>query len=190
MYLNWNQIYTVVIFTDSSRNNYDVACPMNFKNYPYDTQICKVKYESCKFPFWSPWNWMKLIKMKIGGLYQIIQMATPLIKCCWSGRRDLITARYKSTNWIIFLLPGVLSPPEKKSAWIFFRETANNSTVLPQFDYAVITILTITIIIVVMIIKNFLGDGEQLNISGTVRLRSQVRGGIQGGDCLRWVAHS
>ena len=61
---------------------------------------------------------------------------------------------------------------------------------LPQFDYAVITILTITIIIVVMIIKNFVGDGEQLNISGTVRLRSQVRGGIQGGDCLRWVAHS
>ena len=59
---------------------------------------------------------------------------------------------------------------------------------LPQFDYAVITILTITIIIVVMIIKNFLGDGEQLNISGTVRLRGQVRGGIQGGDCLRWVA--
>ena len=45
-----------------------------------------------------------------------------------------------------------------------------------------------TIIIVVMIIKNFVGDGEQLNISGTVRLRGQVRGGIQGGDCLRWVA--
>ena len=55
----------------------------------------------------------------------------------------------------------------------------------PQFDYAVITI-----IIVVMIIKNFLGDGEQLNISGTVRLRGQVRGGVQGGDCLRWVAHT
>ena len=32
----------------SSRNNYDVACPMNFRKYPYDTQICKVKYESCK----------------------------------------------------------------------------------------------------------------------------------------------
>ena len=30
------------------RNNYDVACPMNFRKYPYDTQICKVKYESCK----------------------------------------------------------------------------------------------------------------------------------------------
>ena len=31
------------------RNNYDVACPMNFRKYPYDTQICKVKYESCEF---------------------------------------------------------------------------------------------------------------------------------------------
>ena len=31
-----------------SRNNYDVACPMNFRKYPYDTQVCKVKYESCK----------------------------------------------------------------------------------------------------------------------------------------------
>jgi len=30
----------------ATQNNYDVACPMNFKNYPYDTQICKVKYES------------------------------------------------------------------------------------------------------------------------------------------------
>lgn len=26
--------------------NYDVACPMNFEKYPYDTQVCKVKYES------------------------------------------------------------------------------------------------------------------------------------------------
>lgn len=26
--------------------NYDVACPMNFRKYPYDTQTCKVKYES------------------------------------------------------------------------------------------------------------------------------------------------
>eukprot|EP00095_Tigriopus_kingsejongensis_P007873 snap_masked-scaffold127_size327531-processed-gene-1.4 protein:Tk07873 transcript:snap_masked-scaffold127_size327531-processed-gene-1.4-mRNA-1 annotation:"glycine receptor subunit alpha-2-like" len=26
--------------------NYDVACPMNFQKYPYDTQTCKVKYES------------------------------------------------------------------------------------------------------------------------------------------------
>ena len=61
---------------------------------------------------------------------------------------------------------------------------------LPQFDYAVITIIIVTIIIVVMIIKNFLGDSEQLNISGTIRLRGQVRGGVQGGDCLRWVDHS
>ena len=61
---------------------------------------------------------------------------------------------------------------------------------LPQFDFAVITIIIVTIIIVVMIIKNFLGDSEQLNISGTVRLRGEVRGGVQGGDCLRWVAHS
>ena len=32
-----------------SRINYDVACPMNFEKYPYDTQTCKVKYESCKY---------------------------------------------------------------------------------------------------------------------------------------------
>ena len=31
------------------RINYDVACPMDFRKYPYDTQTCKVKYESCKF---------------------------------------------------------------------------------------------------------------------------------------------
>ena len=31
------------------RINYDVACPMNFKKYPYDTQLCKIKYESCKY---------------------------------------------------------------------------------------------------------------------------------------------
>ena len=31
-----------------SRINYDVACPMNFRKYPYDVQMCKVKYESCK----------------------------------------------------------------------------------------------------------------------------------------------
>ena len=31
------------------RVNYDVACPMTFHRYPYDTQECKVKYESCKF---------------------------------------------------------------------------------------------------------------------------------------------
>jgi hypothetical protein len=24
---------------------------MNFQKYPHDTQICKVKYESCKYPF-------------------------------------------------------------------------------------------------------------------------------------------
>ena len=30
------------------RINYDVACPMNFRKYPYDVQMCKVKYESCK----------------------------------------------------------------------------------------------------------------------------------------------
>jgi len=30
----------------ATQNNYDVACPMNFRKYPYDTQICKVKYES------------------------------------------------------------------------------------------------------------------------------------------------
>ena len=35
------------------RNNYDVACPMNFRNYPYDTQICKVKYESCEYFVYS-----------------------------------------------------------------------------------------------------------------------------------------
>ena len=40
----------VIYSTNICRNNYDVACPMNFKNYPYDTQICKVKYESCEFP--------------------------------------------------------------------------------------------------------------------------------------------
>ena len=31
------------------RINYDVACPMDFRKYPYDTQSCKVKYESCKY---------------------------------------------------------------------------------------------------------------------------------------------
>ena len=36
------------------RINYDVACPMDFRKYPYDTQTCKVKYESCKF-------WQKII---------------------------------------------------------------------------------------------------------------------------------
>ena len=37
------------LFPPHSRINYDVACPMNFEKYPYDTQTCKVKYESCKF---------------------------------------------------------------------------------------------------------------------------------------------
>jgi len=30
----------------ATQTNYDVACPMNFRKYPYDTQVCKVKYES------------------------------------------------------------------------------------------------------------------------------------------------
>ena len=34
--------------TVSFRINYDVACPMNFRKYPYDTQKCKIKYESCE----------------------------------------------------------------------------------------------------------------------------------------------
>ena len=40
--------YYCSLFPPHSRINYDVACPMNFEKYPYDTQTCKVKYESCK----------------------------------------------------------------------------------------------------------------------------------------------
>ena len=39
-------INNIVLFF---RINYDVACPMKFHKYPYDTQTCKVKYESCKY---------------------------------------------------------------------------------------------------------------------------------------------
>ena len=40
--------YCSLFLPPHSRINYDVACPMNFEKYPYDTQTCKVKYESCK----------------------------------------------------------------------------------------------------------------------------------------------
>ena len=29
--------------------NFDVACPMNFHKFPWDEQICKVKFESFSY---------------------------------------------------------------------------------------------------------------------------------------------
>ena len=56
------------------RNNYDVACPMNFRKYPYDTQICKVKYESCKLmmrPVGRDFNFQMVEEDNLRGLQQL-----------------------------------------------------------------------------------------------------------------------
>ena len=34
----------------SARVNYDVACPMNFKKYPLDTQHCNISFEPWGHP--------------------------------------------------------------------------------------------------------------------------------------------
>ena len=102
----WEELI-VVHLTSICRNNYDVACPMNFKNYPYDTQICKVKYESCKFPnshssnfdnlatFNTWWYDMQFADRPIipRSVRHFFQMVTPPTRCFWNGRRDLIIAR-------------------------------------------------------------------------------------------------
>ena len=49
--LNLINLYDYIIVKEAHvfRINYDVACPMNFRKYPYDTQVCRIKYESCKY---------------------------------------------------------------------------------------------------------------------------------------------
>ena len=44
------------------RINYDVACPMNFRKYPYDTQVCRIKYESCKL---NSSSWQSILTSNI-----------------------------------------------------------------------------------------------------------------------------
>jgi len=40
------RIYRNSTLRYATQINYDVACPMNFRKYPYDTQVCRIKYES------------------------------------------------------------------------------------------------------------------------------------------------
>ncbi|CAB4065749.1 GRGLCN [Lepeophtheirus salmonis] len=40
------RIYRNSTIRYATQVNYDVACPMTFFKYPYDTQVCEVKYES------------------------------------------------------------------------------------------------------------------------------------------------
>ena len=71
-------IYLLTCFTNNHyifnfRINYDVACPMNFKKYPYDTQLCKIKYESCKYKYFH--NLISYLTI-LFALYSVIQPST------------------------------------------------------------------------------------------------------------------
>ena len=74
----WEELI-VVHLTGICRNNYDVACPMNFKNYPYDTQICKVKYESCKFPNSHSSNFDNLATFNTYNCHNLSTWLSPLV---------------------------------------------------------------------------------------------------------------
>ena len=67
VFIMWQMILKVFFCL---RINYDVACPMDFRKYPYDTQTCKVKYESCKFwqklLIFALWFWIFLPKYQYG----------------------------------------------------------------------------------------------------------------------------
>ena len=52
------KVFLTLIQSSRFRINYDVACPMNFRKYPYDTQTCKVKYESCKLCFSTDFSYI------------------------------------------------------------------------------------------------------------------------------------
>ena len=56
------RVYTNSLIRFNSRFNFDVACPMNFKNYPVDDQTCEIIFESFSYKptqmniTWDSWK--------------------------------------------------------------------------------------------------------------------------------------